>query len=163
MWRGGRGERGTREIYFCLWQPPREPGRGAEARGGGGAASAPFAPPDLRALCAEQGAGEPEPSKERGSRRSATAATMSYQGKKNIPRITVSPAAASLPLAGPAARRAGRLGSLVRSPGRDGDPGLGGGERRSVPPARRAPPRRSDPGVWGKQNKEETQTLARRI
>lgn len=38
LWSGGEvgGERGTREIYYCLWQPPREPGRGAEARGGGG-------------------------------------------------------------------------------------------------------------------------------
>lgn len=34
--RGVGGDRGTREIYYCLWQPPREPRRGAEARGGGG-------------------------------------------------------------------------------------------------------------------------------
>lgn len=34
---GGSGVKGgTGEIYYCLWQPPREPGRGAEARGGGG-------------------------------------------------------------------------------------------------------------------------------
>lgn len=32
---GGSGRRETEEIYYCLWQPPREPGRGAEARGGG--------------------------------------------------------------------------------------------------------------------------------
>lgn len=32
---GGSGRRETGEIYYCLWQPLREPGRGAEARGGG--------------------------------------------------------------------------------------------------------------------------------
>lgn len=38
VWRGGGSgvKGGTGEIYYCLWQPPREPGRGAEARGGGG-------------------------------------------------------------------------------------------------------------------------------
>ena len=32
---GVGGERETRGIYYCLRQQPREPGRGAEARGGG--------------------------------------------------------------------------------------------------------------------------------
>lgn len=131
---GGGGERGTGEIYYCLWQPPREPGRGAEAGGGGGAASAPFTPPDLGALCAEDRRGRA--GAEEGGREpaaAATAATMSYQGKKNIPRITVSPGGRrslpprSLPL--PAALRAGSAqippASLAGSPGRDGDPGSG--------------------------------------
>lgn len=56
----------------------------------------------------------------------------------------------------------GPAGFPSRSRGRDGDPLSGGGERRSVQPARLAPHRLSDPGAWGKQNKEETQTVAKR-
>ena len=47
-----------------------------------------------------------------------------------------------------------------QSPGRDGDPGSEGVESGGQSSRRGgAPPRRSDPGVWGKPNKEETQTV----
>lgn len=74
-------------------------------------------------------------SRTEGRRCSAAAATMSYQGKKNIPRITVSPgAAASLPLS-PGPLRCGRGGLDPWSGPRGGTETRVWGWRAAVSPA----------------------------
>ena len=59
VWRGGSGVKGRPGGFTIVSGSSRGSPGGGRRRGE--AASAPFAPPDLRALCAEEGAGEPEP------------------------------------------------------------------------------------------------------
>ena len=65
---GGSGVKGRPGGFTIVSGSSRGSPGGGRRRGE--AASAPFAPPDLRALCAEEGAGEPEP---RGGGRDAAA------------------------------------------------------------------------------------------
>lgn len=165
---GGSGVKGGPGRFTIVSGSHRgSPGGGRRRGEAAAAASAPFAPPD-RGRCALRQA------RASGSRRREGRRRCSRHRHHVLPRQEEHPADHGEsprrrlpPSLRPAAPQAGRLGSppasLVGSPGRDRDPSPGGGERRSVQPARRAPPRRSDPGVWGKQNKEETQTVARRI
>lgn len=160
---GGWGERGTREIYFCLWQPRGSPGGGRRRGEAAAAASAPFAPPD-RGRRARRTARAREPRRREGRRRHHVLpgqeehpADHGESGRRRLPARPLPPSRVP--------PRRGRGGSGPRSgpPGGTGTRGWGveSGGQSSRRGGRH--PDGATLGFGGKQNKEETQTLARGI